>query len=77
MSSKILYGFDKKNETELLEALGQKVKHVVDMFGEAKGFYKTGQAICSAHETMAPMISQAAVFVPYVSSPINYHKLRI
>ena len=49
-----------------LESLGQKVKQGVDMFGKAKGLYETGKALFSAYETVAPMIGQAAAFIPYV-----------
>ncbi len=48
------------------ESLGRKVKQGVDMFGKAKGIYETGKALFSAYESVAPMISQAAAFVPYV-----------
>jgi hypothetical protein len=49
-----------------LESLGQKVKQGVDMFGKAQGLYETGKALFSAYESVVPMISQAAAFVPYV-----------
>ena len=49
-----------------LESSGQKVKQGVDMFGKAKGLYETGKAIFSAHEAVAPMINQAAAFVPFI-----------
>ena len=49
-----------------LEALGQKVKHGVEMFGKAKGLYETGRALISAYETAAPILCQAASFIPYV-----------
>jgi len=49
-----------------LEALGQKVKHGVEMFGKAKGLYETGKALFSAYEAAAPILSQAASFIPYV-----------
>ena len=50
----------------VLESLGQKVKQGVDMFGKAQGLYETGKALFCAYETVAPMISQAAAFIPYV-----------
>ena len=53
-------------EPSFLESLGQKVKQGVDMFGKAKGVYATGKALFSAYETVAPMINQAAAFVPYI-----------
>ena len=49
-----------------LEALGQKVRQGVDMFGKAKGLYDTGKALFSAYEAAAPLFSQAASFIPYV-----------
>ena len=49
-----------------LDALGQKVKHGVEMFGKVKGLYETGKALYSAYETLAPALGQAASFIPYV-----------
>ena len=49
-----------------LESLGQKVKNGVQMFGKAKGLYETCKALISAYETAAPILSQAASFIPYV-----------
>ena len=48
------------------ESLGQKVKQGVDMFGKARGLYETGKSLFSAYEAVAPMIGQAAAFIPYV-----------
>ena len=48
------------------ESQGQKVKQGVDMFGKAKGLYVTSKALFSAYEAVAPMIGQAAAFIPYV-----------
>ncbi len=36
------------------------------MFVKAKGLYETGKALFSEYEAVAPMISQAAAFAPYV-----------
>ncbi len=57
-----------------LEALGQKVRHGVEMFGKAKGLYETGKALISAYETAAPILSQAASFIPFVLEQISYYK---
>ncbi len=59
-------GYEQHLRPSFLEALGQKVKHGVEMFGKAKGLYDTGKALFSAYEAMSPIISQAAAFVPYV-----------
>ena len=59
-------GYPQYLRPSFLEALGQKVKHGVEMFGKAKGFYDTGKALFSAYEAAAPLISQAASFIPYV-----------
>ena len=49
-----------------LKSLGQKVEQGVQMFGKAKRLYDTGMALVSAYETMAPALSQAASFIPFV-----------
>ena len=59
-------GYEQHLRPSFLEALGQKVKHGVEMFGKAKGLYDTGKALFSAYETVAPLINQAASFIPYV-----------
>ena len=59
-------GYERHLRPSFLEALGQKVKHGVEMFGKAKGLYDTGKALFSAYETVAPLINQAASFIPYV-----------
>ena len=59
-------GYPQYLRPSFLEALGQKVKHGVEMFGKAKGLYDTGKAMFSAYEAAAPLISQAASFIPYV-----------
>jgi hypothetical protein len=59
-------GYSQYLRPSFLESLGQKVKNGVDMFGKAKGLYETGKALVSAYETLAPVLSQAASFIPYV-----------
>ena len=59
-------GYEQHLRPSFLEALGQKVKHGVEMFGKAKGLYDTGKALFSEYETVAPLINQAASFIPYV-----------
>ena len=41
-------GYEEHLRPSFLEALGQKVKHGVEMFGKAKGLYDTGKALFSA-----------------------------
>ena len=59
-------GYSPYSRPSLLESLGQKVKNGVHMFGKAKSLYDTGKALVGAYHTMAPMLSQAASFIPYV-----------
>jgi hypothetical protein len=59
-------GYSQYLRPGFLESLGQKVKNGVAMFGKAKGLYETGKALVSAYETLAPVLSQAASFIPYV-----------
>ncbi len=59
-------GYEQHLRPSFLEALGQKVKNGVEMFGKAKGLYDTGTALFSAYETISPIMNQAAAFIPYV-----------
>ena len=59
-------GYEQHLRPSFLEARGQKVKHGAEVFGKAKGLYDTGKALFSEYETMAPLINQAASFIPYV-----------
>ena len=59
-------GYSPYLRPSFLESLGQTVKNGVHMFGKAKGLYDTGKALVSAYQTIAPILSQAASFIPYV-----------
>ena len=47
-------GYPQYIRPSFLEALGQKVKHGVEMFGKAKGLYVTGKALFTAFEAASP-----------------------
>jgi hypothetical protein len=52
-------GYSNFQRPSFSEALGQKVKHTVSMFGKAKALYETGKTLYHVAEAVAP-------FIPYI-----------